>query len=296
MKTREGTQTKTNSAPTYMRQRYLLSVLNQAEDALNAISIQKLVFLNEQEYQIEHYDFIPYRYGPYSFQLANDLDTLCLKGFAKKHASLYYPQYSMPFQFLSPIAKERGNELIKRTYREFPYYAINSEILEQLFDKEEAKKIASEKEKYVDDQKKLYTIGYEGRSLEGFINTLIQKNIKMVCDVRKNPLSRKFGFSKGTLSHVLPTIGISYINIQGLGIESEKRVDLNTKQDYEKLFIEYENTLFNRKEYLDNVYRLYEQHNRIALLCYEKEPEMCHRHVIRDYMLTHYNNIYSEDI
>ncbi len=287
---------KTNPIPTYTRQRYLLSILNQAEDSLSSTNIQKLVFINEQEYQIEHYDFVPYRYGPYSFQLANDLDTLCMKGFVKKQANLYSPLYTVPFQFLSPIAKERGNELIKRTYREFPYYAINSVILGQLFDKEEAEKIASEKNKYIDDHKILYTIGYEGRSLEGFINTLIQKNVKIVCDVRKNPLSRKFGFSKGTLSHVLPMVGITYVNIQELGIESEKRVDLNTKEDYEKLFKVYKHSLHSRERFLDNVYQLYEQHSRIALMCYEKEPEMCHRHVIRDYLLDQHNEIISEDL
>lgn len=287
---------KTCPIPTYTRQRYLLSVLNQAEDSLSSTNIQKLVFINEQEYKINHYEFVPYLYGPYSFQLASDLDTLCMKGFVEKKANQYSPLCSVPFQFLSPIAKERGNELIKRTYREFPYYAINSGILDKLFSKEEAKKIAAEKKKYVDDHKVLYTIGYEGRSLEGFINTLIKKDIKVVCDVRKNPLSRKFGFSKGTLSHVLPMVGIVYKNIQGLGIESEKRVDLNTKEDYKKLFAGYAHSLCSKEHFLSDVYQLYGQYNRIALMCYEKEPEMCHRHVIRDYLLTHYDSIHSEDL
>ena len=53
------------------------------------------------------------------------------------------------------------------------------------------------------------------------------KNLGMVigllCDVRKNPLSRKFGFSKKKLKHITETVGIKYVHIPELGIESDKR-------------------------------------------------------------------------
>jgi hypothetical protein len=35
------------------------------------------------------------------------------------------------------IAGERGNELLRRAYREYPYYTIKSEITERLFYGEE---------------------------------------------------------------------------------------------------------------------------------------------------------------
>ncbi|WP_348602891.1 DUF488 family protein [Bartonella tribocorum] len=41
-----------------------------------------------------------------------------------------------------------------------------------------------------------FTIGYEGKSLENYLNCLLENNIKILCDVRKNPISRKYGFSK----------------------------------------------------------------------------------------------------
>jgi hypothetical protein len=46
----------------------------------------------------------------------------------------------------------------------------------------------------------IVTIGYEGRSLEAFLNLLLQNSVTLLCDVRRNPLSRKYGFSKSTLS------------------------------------------------------------------------------------------------
>ena len=50
---------------------------------------------------------------------------------------------------------------------------------------------------------KLWSIGYEGRTPEEFLDLLRKAGVTLVCDVRRNPISRKRGFSKGTLSRVL---------------------------------------------------------------------------------------------
>ena len=47
--------------------------------------------------------------------------------------------------------------------------------------------------------KQLFTIGYEGISLETYINKLIINDVNVLCDVRKNAYSQKYGFSKQTL-------------------------------------------------------------------------------------------------
>jgi uncharacterized protein (DUF488 family) len=63
-----------------------------------------------------------------------------------------------------------------------------------------------------------------------------------------------------------------------LGIVSDKRQALNTQADYNALFDEYEKTtLKNAHESVAEINRLFEKHERIALLCYEKLPEQCHR-------------------
>jgi uncharacterized protein (DUF488 family) len=135
----------------------------------------------------------------------------------------------------------------------------------------------------------MFTIGYEGKSIEAFINTLIKNNVRILCDVRKNPLSRKFGFSKGKLSHITNTIGIEYVHIPGLGIDSEKRLSLSSTDDYIRLFNDYKKNLPNLNKYLNEVYTLLIHNSRIALMCYEYEPEKCHRHVIRDYIVEQHN-------
>ena len=44
------------------------------------------------------------------------------------------------------------------------------------------------------------TIGYEGLSLEQYIVTLLINDVRVLCDVRKNAYSQKFGFSKNQLA------------------------------------------------------------------------------------------------
>lgn len=282
--------------PTYIRQRYLLAFLNQLNEPLQMTYIQKLVFLNEKACGKEYYDFVPYKYGPYSFQLAEDLDILTKRGFVSRNSGRFEPITGIDFDNIQFISKERGDELIRKAYREYPYYAINSEILEKLFTREEAASLKKSGTTSERTNPVLFTIGYEGRSIEEFINTLIFNNISALCDVRKNPLSRKFGFSNRNLAHILPQIGIKYYSITGLGIDSEKRNDLETKEDYICLFSDYAGTLNRRTVFLDEVYKLYKMHNRIALMCYEKDPQMCHRHVIRDYMVEKDDSIVSEDL
>ena len=56
----------------------------------------------------------------------------------------------------------------------------------------------------------LCTIGYEGSTLENYLNRLLRDGVTLLCDVRRNPLSRKYGFSKGTLAKACEGVGIRY--------------------------------------------------------------------------------------
>lgn len=285
--------------PTYKRQRFLLSFIHQLDENVTVTDIQKLAFLHTMSGESNYYEFIPYKFGAYSFQLGEDLDILAKNGYITvdnlqrgkriKAVAEYSDTYSYQ------IASERGNALIRRSYREYPYYTIKSEITERLFDGEELDFFYRIKQSYVKTEQALFTIGYEGKSIEYFINCLIKNDIRLLCDIRKNPLSRKFGFSKSKLKHVTQTIGIKYVHIPELGIESDKRNSLRTKEDYRNLFAEYENSLKSRKIFLDDVYNLIQQNDRVALMCFELDPEMCHRHVVRDYIINNYN-IRSVDI
>lgn len=284
-----------NSQPTYIRQRFLLSFIRQLNESVSATDLQKLVFLYTMADGVTHYEFLPYRFGAYSFQLAEDVNILRID----KYVEITDGKIKASGKYLCDtsynIAPERGNNLIRRAYRAYPYYTINSEMIGNLFYGEEAKNFIEERQKYINNEQTLFTIGYEGKSIEAFINTLLQNGIKLLCDVRKNPLSRKFGFSKSKLKHIAETVGIKYVHIPELGIETDKRRTLKTPDDYKALFDDYATTLPTLTSCLETVYSQLRSNNRIALMCYEKDALMCHRHVVRDYLVGKHN-VRNEDL
>jgi uncharacterized protein (DUF488 family) len=58
--------------------------------------------------------------------------------------------------------------------------------------------------------------------------------------------------------------GIDYIHSPQLGIESNKRQDLDSQESYKKLFDEYETTLPDREEALNQVLALQKKYQRIT--------------------------------
>jgi len=161
-----------------------------------------------------------------------------------------------------------------------PFFAINSEI---------ASKVLTDNELKVIDrfrpqpplEEHLYTIGYEGRSLEQYLSTLIQKNVKVLVDVRKNPISRKYGFSKKVLGSACEKLDIKYVHLPELGIPGELRRHLTTQADYDKLFTEYKSEILPGQESsLEKIITLLIVYKSIALTCYELSPAQCHRSAV----------------
>jgi uncharacterized protein (DUF488 family) len=63
----------------------------------------------------------------------------------------------------------------------------------------------------------LFTLGYEGLTIEAFIARLQTTQVKTVVDVRELPLSRKKGFSKSAFCAALATHGVAYLHAPALG-------------------------------------------------------------------------------
>jgi hypothetical protein len=287
--------------PVYKRQQFLLSFLKELNEPLTAIDFQKLLFLYITENNLTYYEFVPYLYGGYSIQAGEDINTLQAMGWlTDTNGKIQYTGgdglsgLSLPFEGIGKsisdqLPKVKGNRLVKLVYDQYPYYAINSRTAASIMDTAGIAKIKAIKEQLKQTERILFTIGYEGITIENYLNTLIKNDIQVLCDVRNNPLSRKFGFSKSNLQKYLGNIGIEYIHFPELGIKSEKRNNLNSDEDYQNLFKEYKSSLPNCKEFLEKLYMLLENKNRIALTCFEHEALHCHRHVIRDYLKNIYN-------
>ena len=129
----------------------------------------------------------------------------------------------------------------------------------------------------------LFTIGYEGKDIEEYVQVLEENMVKVVVDVRRNPISRKYGFSKTRMREKLASKGIDYIHIPKLGIESVRRRSLKTIADYNALFLWYENEVLDKEEVaLSEIIELISLDKRVALTCFEADPTSCHRLMVSE--------------
>lgn len=285
----------------YYRRKIILALLELFGRNLSVTQLQKYLFLFTRKQQgLRAFEFVPYKYGCFSFQANQDIYTLSKYGYLTitddeiKEISLTRPTNYMfeldlfDQQAIRDTYENFGTlsqtDLIRYTYIRYPFYAINSTIAERILTPDELKKVAEQRRKLSVIQ--LFTIGYEGRSLEEYLKRLIINDIHVLCDVRKNAYSQKFGFSKSQLENACNGIGIQYIHIPELGIESNQRQNLYTQQDYDNLFAQYSQTiLLQNSVALQHVYDLIQKKKRVALTCFEKDPHQCHRHIIAKALL-----------
>jgi uncharacterized protein YeaO (DUF488 family) len=130
--------------------------------------------------------------------------------------------------------------------------------------------------------KTVYTVGYEGRSIEEFIRHLKQFHIKALIDVREIPASRKKDFSKKSLSKHLASVGIRYLHVKELGSPSELRNKVRTDNDYDYFFSEYSRHLDNNIELLKSLLNETISNETSCLMCMERLPTQCHRKVVAE--------------
>jgi len=287
--------------PIYKRQKALLALLDIFGGNLSKTDLQKYMFLYVQEFSKDkHYVFVPYRYGSFSFELYKDLNTLERNGLLstdknnhiQTNLQGYFDDMSISEQknmtdFFIKYRNLKGNRLISYVYHNYTYYAINSEISNKYITNEKLIKY-----KPLKSNSTLYTVGYEGKKFETYLNQLIQEDIKVLVDVRKNAHSMKYGFSKNTLMSATENLGIKYIHMPNLGIESENRQALQTKADYDALFAEYTKRLKSKIDDMNYLYYLVTHKQRVAITCFEKDVDYCHRGVIAKKM----KNIFKVEI
>lgn len=273
------------------RQKLIITLLSSFGGKLAATDFQKYLFLFTQMCEKEKsFDFVPYRFGCFSFQAMADKRKLIEKGFLKDnaeweladtapldHSKVEKDTTEKLAKFAGKFKTIKGKKLIQHVYKSYPYYAINSEIAAEHLTEEELAKVNDVKP--VRRRSLAFaTIGYEGASIETYINKLIQNDIRTLVDVRKNPISRKYGFSKSTLSSLLERLGIEYLHMPTLGIESSERQELNSQRDYDLLFDRYEkDVLVREQQSLQSLYQLFHDKKRIAITCFEKDHCQCHR-------------------
>lgn len=273
----------------FYRRKIVFALLEKFNGSIERTRLQKLLFLLSKNQSEPNYEFVPYKYGCYSFSLRADLDAMVKKGwlslsdrnYQSNTDKKYYNSLTVSDRKLINETKERYGEmsidrLIIHTYINFPYHAINSEIAENLIPEKYYNNILDSKPSARSSV--LFTIGYEGISLEAYLNKLVQNNIGLLVDVRRNPLSMKYGFSKTLLQRFCNNLGIDYIHIPEVGVDSSKRRELNSQEDYDILFEDYKKTVLLETQVNQNgIVKLLKKYKRIALTCFEADKCQCHR-------------------
>lgn len=252
------------------RMKILLAVLQEIGGTASDARLQRLLFLYCKEFvkRDEYYEFIYLGGTPYSLQAKEDKAALVHKKVIEKTDDWVLKptnkRFATELDFFEKIAiQDLKNKCLTQSDEELNLY-----IAEHY----------PESTPQISDEIIFYTIGYEGISPEAYINLLRQNGVKLLVDVRKNAFSQKYGFSKAELANILPRVGIEYLHMPELGIESEKRQNLTTDKDYEQLFKEYDQTtILKGQAKLEELQKLLEDKHRVAITCFEADPYHCHR-------------------
>jgi uncharacterized protein (DUF488 family) len=122
----------------------------------------------------------------------------------------------------------------------------------------------------------LFTFGYEGSSIDAFVERLVEARIQQIVDVRELPLSRKRGFSKTSLGQRLEASGIGYVHVPALGcpksIRDQYRLDKNWAH-YTRDFLAHLRTVQADVRALVGM----ASEQRACLVCFEADYQACHR-------------------
>jgi uncharacterized protein (DUF488 family) len=220
------------------------------------------------------YDFVPYQYGPFSFSLYQELDKFEAMSYVRHKDeniciddpdlanSVAIESSEVAADVLAVVkrfGRSRKDDLTEHVYSNYPEFTCNSK-LRRLAPRPVAKPA-------------VFTAGYEGRSVDSFLNLLVQSGIQRLIDVRRNPIARRYGFHRSTLNRLCNRLDIDYIHIPSLGIASDKRRELNNEADYRALFADYRSgTLSEETQSIREVASLVMERPSV-LVCMEKDPE-----------------------
>jgi len=267
------------------RQKVVLELLRSVGRPLSPTAFVKMTFLLRHETVLTEdttfYDFVPYKYGPFSFALYRELDTLRKGGYVSRdqrnltlHSSaqsahtLRSGVSSGITEVVARYGKMRERQLIKTVYSRYPWYAMRSENRDLLPEDVPERPCSP---------KSVYTAGYEGKSIDRFLDDLLKAGIHAIVDVRANAASRKYGFSKTSFASIAAKLGLEYHHVPELGIPSQDRRGLDSDEAYERLLQHYERQIMAR--HVDRVERLAPLicERPSVLVCMEKDASRCHR-------------------
>ena len=125
----------------------------------------------------------------------------------------------------------------------------------------------------------LFTIGYQGVKLEQVVASLAAARVSVLVDTRETPTSRRVEFRQRALAAALGDAGIRYLSVRALG--APKPLRTIAADDWAGFAAGYRERLLLAREELEGLVPLIAS-ERVCLLCFEADPEACHRSLLAD--------------
>ena len=134
--------------------------------------------------------------------------------------------------------------------------------------------------------KKLFTVGYEQTPPLAVYDALEKAGVKLLVDVRAVTSSRRPGFSKNQLAAALDERGIAYVHLQALGTPKPGRdaARAGHPEKMERIFREHMRSDRAQAELAEA--KSLVRGARTCLLCFERDPNMCHRRLVAEMITT----------
>jgi uncharacterized protein (DUF488 family) len=125
----------------------------------------------------------------------------------------------------------------------------------------------------------LFTIGYEGLSIDAFVARLQSAGVRAVIDVRELPLSRKPGFSKRRFAETLHRAGFVYAHQRALGCPKPIRKQYKADGDWDAYTKAFSRYLAGQDKAVADL-AAYANDTSSCLVCFEADFNRCHRHIV----------------
>jgi uncharacterized protein (DUF488 family) len=127
----------------------------------------------------------------------------------------------------------------------------------------------------------IYTIGYEGLDMDGFLTLLRNSGVETLVDVRELPLSRKAGFSKKGLGDTLNLNGFEYVHLPTLGCPKPIREQYRVDSDWSRYKVGFLKYLQQQQDMITEMAGMASV-TTCALMCFEADYNYCHRSMVAD--------------
>src|SRR5690606_29563470 len=129
----------------FYRRKLILAIIQSFGGGLEKIKLQKLLFLFAGKQVRPDYDFVPYKFGCYSFSAGADIKTMVNKNLLEETETTYIKKDHSDYikvlketdrkvlLYVKNLYGQMDNSaLMKHTYTNYPYYAIRSVIAKDI--------------------------------------------------------------------------------------------------------------------------------------------------------------------